>query len=441
MAGDKLLTSRQSEIYTYMDRDNVSMQPWLEHNQVSGGAGGGALLLMTYTLLLFLRPHELIEPLTQLHLPLVVMVLMFIVLLSKYSHEIKLSLGQKQPKIVLALVAIMFLTCFTGYWLGGSIIALKDRVVPVIVIYFIIICTCHNTAFIKKLVWLIVIGAFANDCFAVFDFFDGTHMVMGRLYGRSAGLYGGPNDLAITTCLIIPFALWLYRISTLKLHKIFLILFVFIASSAIYLTYSRTGILAAGVMILGLIYFSKHRVRLLILWLFIMGVFFVFASERFHDRVVSIVNPDKDEAGARGARLDLAAKGVQIFYQHPLTGLGLGNFTIAEGQTHDTGHWKVVHNGYLEVATETGIGGFLLFIGLLVSTFTNFVTANRVFRSHDAWREWSLLCNYMLIIFAMLLLSLFFGSSPYGWILFYVTAFSYICKRESDNVSERTLAV
>jgi O-antigen ligase len=66
-----------------------------------------------------------------------------------------------------------------------------------------------------------------------------------------------------------------------------------------------------------------------------------------------------------------------MFKDHPLLGVGLNNFTVAMDEYGQVSGWtrflQPVHNVYLLVAAETGLVGFIAFIGLLFIVFCSLI--------------------------------------------------------------------
>jgi O-antigen ligase len=73
-------------------------------------------------------------------------------------------------------------------------------------------------------------------------------------------------------------------------------------------------------------------------------------------------------------RLELLKKSIQITGEHPLLGVGIGNFPVAEdavaiSEGARRGMWHVTHNMYTQVSSEVGIPALLCFIGIIVNCF------------------------------------------------------------------------
>jgi O-antigen ligase len=81
-------------------------------------------------------------------------------------------------------------------------------------------------------------------------------------------------------------------------------------------------------------------------------------------RLASIRNPEKDESGDREARKILLRESYETFLEHPVTGVGAGQFQNYAPEGRDV-PWRESHNAILQVAAELGILGLLVFLVLL----------------------------------------------------------------------------
>ena len=69
---------------------------------------------------------------------------------------------------------------------------------------------------------------------------------------------------------------------------------------------------------------------------------------------------------SRVARKQLLLRGLQMTLRHPVFGVGVGNFVPAEAhQTQEEGRraaWHENHNTFLQISSETGIPGLILYL-------------------------------------------------------------------------------
>jgi O-antigen ligase len=68
----------------------------------------------------------------------------------------------------------------------------------------------------------------------------------------------------------------------------------------------------------------------------------------------------------RGGRILVWQRGVIHMIRHPITGVGIANFSTAEGQMLEEegirGAWMAPHNAFLQAGVELGVPGFITFL-------------------------------------------------------------------------------
>lgn len=78
-------------------------------------------------------------------------------------------------------------------------------------------------------------------------------------------------------------------------------------------------------------------------------------------------------AGSAEARLKLLKDSVTVTVQHPLLGVGPGNFPVEQNNMAiargEIGMWHQTHNSYTQVSSEMGIPGLILYVIFLYRTF------------------------------------------------------------------------
>ena len=103
-----------------------------------------------------------------------------------------------------------------------------------------------------------------------------------------------------------------------------------------------------------------------------------FMPSWFWVRLGSITNPAQDESGSRQARKDLMWEGWQTFVEHPLTGVGAGQFKNYNPPDR-LEPWRETHNVLLQVAAELGVFGLLVFLLLLWQAAAALLWTRRMF--------------------------------------------------------------
>ena len=143
-----------------------------------------------------------------------------------------------------------------------------------------------------------------------------------------------------------------------------------LGSIALIGTLSRASWMAAALSISVACLAFKHRGRTLrlavplLLMLFIGGVMLMFQST-IATRLTA------DDVGSARARVPLMVTAMEIIGDHPELGVGVNNYVAALPRYESTfpGEWLyTVHNRYLLVAAETGLGGLVAFLWFLAAT-------------------------------------------------------------------------
>jgi len=185
-----------------------------------------------------------------------------------------------------------------------------------------------------------------------------------RLHG-STPIYRHPNSFSGMALGCLPFLFYFYGVVHRYLKLILLIQFVFVFNIILF-TGSRTGYVAMIIGIILIILKSNNRGILFLIILLIGFVSIKFVPEPYIKRVETIFTQKDIEGGSIDSRKQILGDAWQIFIDNPL-GIGVGAFPAVRenlyGRSQDT------HNLYLEVATNLGVQGLIIFLGLIFSVF------------------------------------------------------------------------
>ncbi len=182
---------------------------------------------------------------------------------------------------------------------------------------------------------------------------------------RLAVFSGGPLTLARYAAVGVLLAgAAVVKDSIQRRQRIFYAVWLFLGLLTVILTESKGPLLFLVGLLVILFLFSKSQFRMIsrigvvvLILCFVTGMIFLFGLEsRF------FLNPltETDPNGSYTSRLIFFQRSLELFFQNPLLGSGLGNFalhgTIA-GQIHE-----YPHNIFLEIGSETGCIGLGLFL-------------------------------------------------------------------------------
>jgi len=270
---------------------------------------------------------------------------------------------------VLALALIMLGTAPFSIWPGGAVGVVTDLFSKVVVVYALILNTLTTRQRFEQFVTVVVLSCSYVAVKAVVDYGLGVHLVeQNRLEGQG-GLFGNPNDMALNMVAFLPLAiivmLWRGRPlvrGTLAIGTLALV-------AAIIFSKSRGGTLGLLAMIAVLLY-QVRRVRPSVAVAVIVAglVTIPLLPSSFTQRMSSIMNPEEDITGSREARKRLMREAYQAYLDHPVFGLGAGQFHNYNPADREE-VWHEAHNAWLQVASELGTGGLLVFTVIVGSGF------------------------------------------------------------------------
>ena len=168
---------------------------------------------------------------------------------------------------------------------------------------------------------------------------------------RWLGVWDGSNSFGLLLGIILPICLEITFSNPVILFRLTNLGFSLMIFAGIYYTNSRGSVLA---VICGLVFyvFSRCRLRNAIV---ILLCIFIFAGGALPSRMRDIKSGD-DSVKERSWAWE---QGIRMFRNHPIIGIGKGQYIKYEEQG------MVAHNNYVQVFSETGLVGFFLFISFL----------------------------------------------------------------------------
>ena len=197
---------------------------------------------------------------------------------------------------------------------------------------------------------------------------------------RVGGTIGAPNTAAGYLSMVLSLAFGVLITNLKSIYKTLALLVLGFGGVALILTFSRGGWLALIVSV-SLLCFAivRHR-RMSLGGPVAIFVILVLMYLPFHG-VISTRLLGNDNGSAE-SRIPLMHLAYRIFEAHPLFGVGANNFTVAMDPfltpVFRQGFLFAVHDKYLLVLCETGIGGLLAFLAFLFAALRR------------GWRCWKL---------------------------------------------------
>ena len=298
-----------------------------------------------------------------------------------------------------AYIAWMVLSSQLGATPGRSVVMVKEDwlflIVPIGVYLF------RHRQYRRQLPLVLGAGVLVMASYGIVQHFTGLHWpnespppeaLAGGYFAEGTFAhhltYG--NYFAVATCFVLAYAL-LGRGTDRFRERVVLMVAALLGLAATVLSYARTAVAALPVTLLllsalkGKKWFGAALMAVVVggiaAFLFVPGVAGSYEAAL-----------NRDFAGeSQAARMFIWKKSLGIVGEHPVFGVGQGNFPEAYSRQNDPDRgenrtWPHAHNDLLNIAALAGIPGALLFVGLWVSVLYYFVRGWRRLRGRPVDR-------------------------------------------------------
>lgn len=287
-----------------------------------------------------------------------------------------------------------------------------------------------------------------------------TYVAFMRYFGKPLGLIGSPSqivtmaglEIAIHSELAIFIAVsfvFFYQRKSLKEKAFFFCLLVF-QINFMFVGYRRTPILALGLIVFFFILTGKPSkiIRNIIVCVLLIGVITILADKKAIQRSNSTFN--RIETNEKiDSRFYIWEGAAITISEYPL-GIGLGNFFYHSKYVVDpdfsagTLHGKkvngiVTHNTYLQVLTELGVVGLLLYLGII---FFTWITLRKMRKKYHSLPEgidnriylwaWGLEIGLLALCGDMAFRNRF-DFEPFWWVVVLSAILSHFDKQRLSN--------
>jgi O-antigen ligase len=336
-------------------------------------------------------------------------------------------LSRDRPALAFILFAFVGWAVMSAGWAPDSAVALSSssRIALIALLVLAVVTGLRTPRDLTLVAWAFVSGAFLVSVVAI--------ATGGNKAGRLALGELDPNQLAASIAAALVLALFLLVGTARRDQRLVLLLYLGTYVVTIMLTESRGAIVACAVGGMAAIVVAgpfRARIVPIVLIIAACGVVYyaVLAPSGFRERVTQAVATERDP------RLDSWSIARRVWEEHPVAGVGLGNFVVVEQgflsdqislysarKLHNIE--LVSHNTYLDVLTELGLIGFVLFSALITAAAGSALEAVRRVDTRDA--RLGLTIRGLLAALVTLLTAYFFVSELYGkqlWLLLAVVA-------------------
>ena len=250
----------------------------------------------------------------------------------------------------------------------------------------------------------------------------------GRLIGSLSGIYDNPNDLALVIDLVVPFVIAFLIGTRSILKKTLCSLLLCAMAYAVLLTSSRGGLLAlllaVGVSLWEFGVKGPRKALLVFAGLGMVALLLASLTTRVGERLRSISRPSGDQSAYESAqnREAIFWRSLYVTAEHPLFGVGSGNFPALSGS------WHVAHNSFTELSAEGGILALVLFLLMVGRSFRNLRYARLSSSDRPEVLIWAGALRASLAAF---ILGACFGSYEYQFLPYFLMAYTSVLYRIS----------
>lgn len=321
----------------------------------------------------FIQPGELLPALDVIHIERnYAIALLVVFVLRRLTNPGSPLLSNRLVLASLLLVGSAFLSIPFAVWRGGAF-AQTTELIKDVILLVLIFGLVDTNARMSKVLWLMV-GLFAWFAGSALIAYAHGQISLQERIGRAEGINsmaGGPNELAGLILALLPFLIALLRSTHSILIRLLLLACGSLGLAALVLTGARTGMLA--LIIVGAYYVLRSRLK--IVWFLacvaLACIIWIGMPQAYRDRYLTV------KQYASGGKLDASNElrlrvwkaGWRMLLDHPLLGVGAGQFPTAYGTSYvGVAHvaWMNPHNLFLQVACELGVVGLIVFIYFVI---------------------------------------------------------------------------
>ena len=326
----------------------------------------------------------------------------------------------------LLLMGVLLGTCPFSSWPANSLSFFFENFLKIGVIYVLILNLLDTP---RRAAAFQLVIAFSCVFLAGYAIYAKQHSI-GLIEGSRVafvGLLGDPNDLAFALLMVAPFLLASFLENQGARRLGYFALFSVVALGVLS-TQSRGGIL--GFLVGGYFLFrDKIRSRLasgVMIALLALGAVVYGGLRERSSGAVRGMEMDESSQG----RLDAWTAGLTMFVQHPLTGVGLNQFTVH--------HRLDAHNAYIKVAAETGLAGLFAFLMLVFLSLRNALNVSRLASrvTHPTERA---LARSLFPALVGMFTSAFFLTQSWLWFIYIMMAISAAAPHAFQEYGEVSL--
>ena len=398
-----------------------------------GGHSFSFSLLFLFSIILYLRPYELIPALSSLTQMAFYtgVVLLAVYAITQLSLEGNLTARPREINLVLllglaALLSMPLADDPAGAWERFSTILLKT------ILIFVVFVNVVRTELRLKMLLLLVLGvsiylsvnAINDYRMGVFKF-GAQDSQDARIAGSIKGLFENSNDLALHLVTMVPIAVTLGLSGRSVVKKLLYFGATALMVGAIIVTFSRGGFigLVAATLVLVRRLGKKNKTATSAAVVFAVILFLALAPGAYSGRLSTIFNSAADVTMSSSQRNEILKRSIWVSLRYPVFGVGIGNFKHKSPRNLET------HNAYTQVSAELGLAAMVVYILFLIHPLKRLrLIENESYSKHDQTRFYYLAIGLQGSLVGFMVSS-FFGAVAYHWYVYYLVGYAVCLHR------------
>lgn len=339
------------------------------------------------------------------------------------------------------LYLIYLLIAFASYWLMGPQFSIRTSpfisYLSMALLFFVVISIVDT---IPRLRWTLLAAVGSMGWASLFVVREWMRDPM----WRPGSIAGDANYFALDACLVLPVAFLFVWRSRILWERVFALGCLVATIGSTFLGGSRGGLLGLGAAFIWLVWHSPRRLRNIVVLSILMTPPLLLSP---FSPVRRLTHPQPGDLNGERNRLIAWKAGIRMIEQHPLLGIGLGEFKPLMDSYADPGVNidTIAHNTYLEVAAETGLPCFLVFLTMLLFTYRSLGQVRRL-ASESGPPLLYVAATGLQASFAGYLVGAFFLSSEYMklfwlWVFLSMVLPSFLAIQKDDLQRENAQAI
>lgn len=319
------------------------------------------LFFLTNIILMFGRPVDIL-PFIAIIKPGMLMAL-GILLYWINSKQRNIDLQENEIKTNIYLIVICVISLYWADNIGATFAIFQNYIMHLFGFTLAAMLTLKNIETFKR---------FLNVWLGVNMYLAYTVIING---GRgTGGILGDENDVGAAIVMVIPYFYYSTQLFTKRLSKILIYTGLALCLVAVISTGSRGAFLGLLSVLGAIFYLSNHKFKLFFVGttVLIIAISF-FVSDEYISEIISINDTEDD---TRTERLYSWGLGLQMFLDHPIFGVGAGQYPWAVCRYQPAEDiaagmhilcTRVSHSTYVDILADYGLFGVFCFSMIAIS--------------------------------------------------------------------------